>query len=771
MPQRYWTFLACLLLALATFAAYEGLRNHQFIGLDDNLYVTENPTVQEGFTLKSFTWAFTTRETGNWIPLTWLTHMAACQVFGLHAGGHLLINILFHVANTLLLFLLFLRTTKSLGPSFLVAALFALHPLHVESVAWVAERKDVLSTFFWLLTMWAYVWYVESPGIRRYLAVLACFIAGLMSKSMLVTLPLVLLLFDYWPLSRWSPFRAPAAGSASAKPGSTVDNIVPLRRLILEKAPLLVLTAFFCIITLYAQEEYGAVKNLTGLSLPNRLANALVAYITYMRKMVWPSDLAPYYPHPEQTLPLWQGMVAGLVLLALSLFIIRQARRRPYLLMGWLWYVGTLVPVIGLVQVGDQGLADRYTYVPLIGLFIIVAWGLRDLTAGRRLAHMLAPLAAGILLAALTLCTWFQVRFWRDSMTLYEHTLRVTQNNYFIHNNLGHLLYRQGKVDQAMVHFKESLRIRPNYYLALNNLGVAFYSKGRLDQASHYYKEALRSKPDFPAAQCNLGSVLAEEGQSDQAIVHCRKALLLKPDFADAHNNLGNALASQKKTDEAIFHYTEAFRLDPRHYKAHYNLANSLVSQGKVDQAIVHFKEALRLKPTYVEAHNNLGHALISLGKVDQAVVHFVEAVRLRPDYTKARFNLAMGLAMQGKLDQAVLQYKETIRLKPNYARALNNLAWILATAPDRKLRDGPASVNLAEQANQLTGYNQLEMISTLAAAFAEAGRFPEAIQASRKALELARRDSKADLVKQLEARMRLYQASQPYHVDEGGPN
>jgi tetratricopeptide (TPR) repeat protein len=771
MTPRYWKILACLLLAVAAFGAYEGVRHHQFINIDDDLCVTENPIVQEGLTLKSLTWAITTTHTGNWIPLTWLTHIAACQVFGLHAGGHLLINLLFHLANTLLLFLLLLRATQSLGPSFLVAALFALHPLHVESVAWVAERKDVLSTFFWLSTMFAYVWYVESPGIRRYFAVMACFIAGLLSKPMLVTLPFVLLLMDYWPLGRWSPYRATAASPAKTKPGSAVDNTVPLRRLIMEKVPLLVLTVPFCLITVYAQEKFGAVKNLTGLPLLNRLANALVTYITYMRKMVWPSDLAPYYPHPEHALPLWQGLVAGLVLLALSLFIIRQARRRPYLLMGWLWYVGTLVPVIGLVQVGDQALADRYTYVPLIGLFIIVAWGLRDLTAGRRFAQVLAPLTAGILLSALALCTWFQVRIWRDSMTLYEHTLRVTHKNFFIHNNLGHLLYRQGKVDQAMVHYREALKLRPHYYLALNNLGAALYSKGQLDQAIHYYKESIRSKPDYPLPHCNLGNALVEKGQTDQAIVHCKEALRLNPDFADAHNNLGIALASQNNGDEAIFHYTEAIRLNSRHYKAHYNLANSLVSCGKVDEAIFHYKESLRLLPTFSPAHISLGNALLSQGKVEQALAYYAEAVRLRPDYAMARYKLGMALAMQGKLDQAVLQYREAIRLKPDYAQASNNLAWILATAADRKLRDGLAAVHLAEQANQLTGYNQPGTMDTLAAAYAEAGRFPEAIQAAQKAMDFARCGGQTKLFGEIEARLRLYQAGLPNHVGVGNPD
>ncbi len=698
--------------------------------------------------------------------------MAACQVFGLNSGEHHLINVFIHIANTLLLFLFLLRTTQALGPSFLVAALFALHPLHVESVVWVAERKDVLSTLFWLLTMWAYVWYVESPGTRRYLVVLGCFILGLMSKSMLVTLPFVLLLLDYWPLNRWSPYGETSASPGRARPDSPANHAVPLGRLILEKVPLLVLSICICLVTLYAQKESGAVMDLNIMPLTSRLTNALVAYLTYIAKMVWPAALAVYYPHPKDGLSLWHGIVAGLLLVSVTLVIIRLARRRPYFLMGWLWYVGTLVPVIGLVQVGNQALADRYTYVPLIGLFIIAACGLRDLTAGRRNAQVIAPLTAGILLTALALCTWFQVRLWRDALTLYEYTLRVTEGNSIIQNNLGVVLNAQGKRDQAILHFKEALRISPHYLDPHYNLANALAAKGQFDQAIAHYKEVvLRIQPSYAKAHFNLANVLAEQGQTDQAIFHYREVLRLQPQNADAHNNLGLALASQGKADEARFHYAEALRLQPNHAKAHYNLANSLVSQGKVDEAIVHYKEALRLLPTLGEAHNKLGNILLSQGKVDQAMVHFSELQRLRPDDAKVHFNLGMSLAIQGKMDQAALQYKEAIRLQPVYAQALNNLAWILATAGEQKLRDGPASVHLAEQANELNGYNLPEQLDTLAAAYAEAGRFPEAIRTARKAMELARCGGKKELFEQIEARMRLYQAGRPNHVGGGNPD
>ena len=479
-----------------------------------------------------------------------------------------------------------------------MAALFALHPLHVESVAWVSERKDVLSTFFWLLTMWAYVWYTESPGVGRYLAVLVCFILGLMSKPMLVTLPFVLLLLDYWPLGRW-PLNGSAGAAPAKKRARQTNQRVPLHRLILEKVPLLVVAALCGIVALYAQKEFGVVESLAKFPFTSRLINVLVAYVSYMAKMIWPTHLAIYYPLVNSDITLGRGLGAGLILLFLSLVRIWQARRRPYLLVGWLWYLVTLVPVIGLVQVGTQALADRYTYVPLIGLFLMVAFGLRDLTAGWRGVKALAPLGAGILLVALAICTYWQVDYWHDAQSLYEHALRITKNNSLIHNNLGTILHMQGKAEAAISHYNEALRIQP-----------------------------------------------------ESAFTH---------------------------------------------------------------------------------------------------------------------FNLGLALDSQGKMEQAILHYREAIHLKPDNALFLKKLAYVLATTADPKFRDAPAAVQLAEKANRLTRFSQPEMIDTLAAAYAAAGRFPEAIQASRKALDLARRSGKSDLAKEIEARMRFYQKGLPHHAGPEG--
>jgi len=672
MPHRRWIIIACLFLVVATSAAYGDLKNHQFINYDDNVYVTDNPPVQGGLTRTGLVWAFTTLHTGMWIPLTWLSFMVDSQLFGLHPGGYFLTNLLFHLANVLLLFGWLLRTTRAPGRSFLVAALFALHPLHVESVAWATERKDVLSTCFWLLTMWAYVRYAERPRLGRYALILVCFSLGLMAKPMLVTLPFVLLLLDYWPLGRLS-FNGPAAAAASPKP----DPGVTLKRLLWEKSPLLAIAALSSVVTFYAQKQ--GMFPLQVLPIPDRLANALVAYVGYLGQMFWPARLAVLYPLPGHHLPIWQAPAAGLALAVLSLLALRQARRHPYLLVGWLWFLGTLLPVIGLVQVGAQAMADRYTYVPCIGLFIVVVWGMADLAARWRAPRFLLPVGAAVVLSALMICTWVQVGYWRDSISLYEHTLQVTRGNPIIRNNLGIALAEQGKTDQAIAHYDEALRLKPDYAEAHNNLGIALDAQGETDQAIAQYGEALRLKPDYADAHNSLGLALAAQGKMDQAIAHYDEALRLKPDYAEAHNNLGIALEAQGKLDQAIAQYDEALRLKPGYADAHNNLGLVLEAQGKADQAMVEYAEALRLNPDLAGAHNNLGLALAAQGKLDQAVRHYTEALRLKPDYAGAHNNLGLALAAQGKLDQAVGHYTEALRLNPDLAKAHDNLGLALA--------------------------------------------------------------------------------------------
>jgi tetratricopeptide (TPR) repeat protein len=482
--------------------------------------------------------------------------------------------VLFHIVNSLLLFIVFRKMTAHLWPSAFVAALFALHPLHVESVAWVAERKDVLSTFFWLLTMFSYARYAERPGIIRYLAVVACFMLGLMAKPMLVTLPFVLLLLDVWPLRR---IRFERSGA-----DETGDN---LRRspgfwLIWEKIPLFLLTVACSVLTFVVQQKGGAVRSLEMYPLTMRVANALVSYVKYIVKMIWPVDLAVFYPHPG-SLPIWQVAGAGLFLALVSVVVLRAIRRRPWFAVGWLWYAGTLVPVIGLVQIGLQAMADRYTYVPLIGLFIMVAWGVAELLDRWRHKEKLLTTAAIIVLAVFSTISWRQVTYWKDSLTLYKQTLMATSSNYVIHNNLGFSLIARHRFEEAITHFKAALRINPDYENASINLGIALLSQGKIDQCIAYYQEILKKKPAYAGVHHNLGIVLLRNGKVENAVFHFREALRLKPDYAQAYNSLGAALVLTGKTDEAVFNFKKALQIKPDYLEPKDNLDRLSASKKK----------------------------------------------------------------------------------------------------------------------------------------------------------------------------------------------
>ena len=605
--------LIYLLLVLTTVTVFWQVRNHEFINLDDSKYVTENRHVQNGLTLDSMIWAFTTTQVANWHPLTWLSHMLDCQLYGLHPKGHHLTNVFLHLLNTLLLFFILQRMTGALWRSGLVAAFFALHPLHVESVAWVAERKDVLSTLFWLLTMWGYIWYVERPRLTRYLLTLLAFTLGLMTKPMLVTMPCVLLLLDYWPLKRFQ--LSQPGGDTPATTGIFKEQGVPFLRLLLEKTPYFALAAASSIVTFLAQRSGGAVSALDVYPVKIRIANALVSYVSYIGQMVWPRGLAVFYPHPGTHLPVWHAVGAGLLLACISIAVIRAARRHPYLAVGWLWYLGTLVPVTGLVQVGAQAMADRYTYVPLIGLFVIIAWSIPDLLAGNHYRKIVLSMAVGTVLLALTVSSWLQVQHWKNNLTLFKHALKVTAKNYVAHDSLGNALAQQGKVEEAIDHYYEALKIKPNLVNLHNNLGVALLEQRKVKEAMSHYDIALR----------------------------------LNADYAETYNNFGVAWFTVGEFDKAIAHYHEALRLDPAYGKAHNNMGNALVEHGRFEEAILHYSKALETKVHYPEAHNNLGVALAQQGKLNEAIVQFKEALLLKPDYTQARANLDLALAMVGK--------------------------------------------------------------------------------------------------------------------------
>jgi tetratricopeptide (TPR) repeat protein len=463
--------------------------------------------------------------------------MLDCELFWLNAGMHHLINLLFHIANGILLFMVLRRMTGAIWPSGFVAALFALHPLHVESVAWVPERKDVLSTFFWMLTMLAYVLYTEQPGVYRYFLVVILFFLGFMSKAMLVTLPFVLLLMDYWPLGRLQLW----VRGKETELGDYKSTILPL---ILEKVPLLALSAILSIVTFIAQGK--AVASLDKLPLGHRVANALISYVAYIGKMFWPQDLAVFYPNPG-TVVTWQSAGCGLLLLGLTLLFIRVMRNCPYLAVGWLWYIGTLVPVIGLVQVGSQAMADRYTYIPLIGLFIMIAWGVPDVLSKWRYKRVVVAGLSGLVLSILMVCTWLQVRHWKNSVALFSHAVNVTDDNYKMHINLGLAWDEKRAYDKGLFHYSESLRINPGQPGVYINLGRVLSLQGDVESAIRNYSEALRIEPDNAIAHYNLGIALESQNDMQSAIKHYSEAVRIRPDFAEANQSLKLALLRQKK--------------------------------------------------------------------------------------------------------------------------------------------------------------------------------------------------------------------------------
>jgi Tfp pilus assembly protein PilF len=561
--QKGWRkgLVVYLLLAGIALAVYGQATNHDFVSYDDPLYVTQNSHVQAGLTWRGVVWAFTTGHASNWHPVTWLSHMLDIEIFGLNPGEHHLTNVVFHLANAWLLFFVLQRMTGAFWRSAAVSALFCLHPLHVESVAWVAERKDVLSTFFWLLTMASYGRFVEKRGPGRYALVIVSFALGLMAKPMVVTLPFVLLLLDYWPLGR---FDSPnPAGDGLPK------KTLPLVR---EKIPLFLMAGVSCVVTFLVQQHGPAVQSLEQIPMGVRLTNAVVSYATYVVKTIWPCGLAVYYPHPMSELPAWQIAGAVLLLMVVSGLFAVVRKNHPYLIVGWLWFVGTLVPAIGIVQVGGQAMADRYTYIPVVGLFIAAVWGFAAIGENWKAARRALPVAACTVIAAFTIGTWFQVRHWKNSAALFDHALRVTKDNQLAHNQLGQALHEAGRVDEAIRHFEEALRITPQYVSAHINLGDALKDQGKLDDAAHAYGTALRFVPDHATAKNNLGVILAMQGKMTEGITLFSQVLKVDPENVRAHNNLGIVLAQQRKYEEATHHFREALRIDPNSESARKNL-------------------------------------------------------------------------------------------------------------------------------------------------------------------------------------------------------
>jgi protein O-mannosyl-transferase len=597
--------LILLGLAVVTFGIYAQLIGHRFITFDDPTYVQENPMVNRGVTLAGLAWAFTTFHAGNWHPLTWISHMIDSQLFGTFAGGHLLVNALIHAANTLLVFWFLLRTTHARWPSALVAALFALHPLHVESVAWASERKDTLSTFFGLLSLIAYARYAEAPSTRRYAWVAIMLALGLLAKPMLVTWPFVMLLLDYWPLQRFQKSEVRRQTSEVRSQWSVV------RGLVIEKIPLFALVAASAVITFLAQSQGGAVRDFTEAPIALRLSNALVSYAKYVLLAFWPNDLAVNYPFQEAGIPSWQIIGAALLLIAITAFCFFQARKHSgYLIVGWLWFLGTLVPVIGLVQVGGQTMADRYFYIPSIGLFIALVFGLADIAESRRFAPWVSAAIANLVLLVLAALTDAQIHRWHDSITLFKHALTVAPPSVIVEDCWGLALHKNGQLDEAVPHFERALKMRPDDYTALLTMGVTRFYQGRVPEAIEYAQAAIRWHADAPKPHNLLSMALAKQNRNEAALDEVRRASELDPKDAEIRNNLGLALARLGRIPEAIDQFHEAVRLDPANAApAHANLGWALLESGKPRESIPEFEAALHLNPEFKAAADGLRRA------------------------------------------------------------------------------------------------------------------------------------------------------------------
>ena len=677
---RIKTILIMLALTFATLAVYWQLQYHEFTSYDDPWYVG-NPVVRNGLSWEGIRWAFQSTAATNWHPMAWLSHMLDFQLFGKQPSAHHLTNLFFHLASTLLLFITLKEMTAAFWRSAFVAAMFALHPLHVESVAWVAERKDVLSAFFWFLTMAVYVEYAKRPARGKYLAALFIYILGLMAKPILVTLPFVLLLLDFWPLRRI--------------PSAEIERHriwLAIRPLLLEKIPFFACSLFSSVITYYVQQEGGAVSSLQIVPINVRITNAFISYAEYLDKTLWPRELAVFYPYPN-TILLSKALGAALIVIFISIIAIYLIRRAPYLFVGWFWYLGTLVPVIGLVQVGIQASADRYTYLPLIGIFLILPWGGEEVSRRLPYRRIILSVCALLLLAHWSFAAWCQVTFWKNDISLFEHALSVTRDNAVAHNNLGGALAKVGRHDEAMRHFQEALRIIPSYSYAINNVGIQLVRRGESAEAMHYFRRAIQTNPRNETAYINLAVQLARAGNPEsqaEAVRHLFEALRIDPFSFIAHYHLGLIL-SPTNTQDAIAHFADAIRLNPEYGMAHYQLGVIYSRNNAPEKALHHYQEALKCDsdPKLDFLHKNLADQLLLQGKTDEALSQMETALRINPLSPASHVDVGNFLMIQGQVERARHHFAEAVRMDPADQKAGEALKKAVPVLPGEKRTSG----------------------------------------------------------------------------------
>src|ERR1035437_10384564 len=774
----------CLALAVVILAVYWPVSRHEFINYDDRTYVTDNQHVLSGLTWGGIGWAFGRLhgERTYWHPLTWISHMVDCQVFGLKPAGHHLMNVLFHMLNTMLVFLVFLRMTGAFRRCAVVAGLFALHPLQVDTVAWVAERKNLLSTLFGLLAIWAYAQYMRKSQVQSlkskvqgpnsgvsgqwsvvggsfsilhptssflYVLSLGLFALGLMCKPVLVTLPFVLLLLDYWPLRRFQ-----------LKPrDSRLKTLFPF---FLEKLPFLLLAATSSIITILAHRSLGMLDPGLMPPLGFRLENALVSYARYLGNTLWPSKLAIFYPLPAAW-PLGAVAVSGVLVLAVTALAIGTVRSRPYLFVGWFWFAGVLVPCIGLIQAGAQALADRFAYLPLVGLFLGLVWTVADWSS--RWPHRSRVLSFGVVILLL-LCASLsrrQVAHWQNTETVFRHALAVTEGNFLAHGKLGEALAASGKLREAEAEFGEAIKINQAYFPVMCSLAIQLRANGHSEAALSLFNQAVQLLPQDATAHYNLAIGLADQQRVGEAVAHYKEALRLGPNLAPAHNNLASLLLVQGNAADALPHALAALRLEPNYPQAHLNAGNALFLQGKFADATAPYAAAAKLDPGNAEARLNRGKALINLDKPQEAEADLKEAARLQPGNAEPHQILAGIYATAKRAREAAKEYATAVSLDQNWIEGLNALAWILATHTDSGIRDGAQAVQLAMRACNLTGSTNAAFLETLAAAYAEAGMFAEAASYQQIAHEILTAQGQGGQASFARQRLDLYRSQRPF--------
>lgn len=663
--STYSILIICIALFVSTAALYYRVGNYDFINYDDDKYVSQNSYIKSGFTKETVKWALTSFDEATWQPLTWLSFMIDKKIYGMNPGGFHLTNVFLHILNTLLLFFILLKSTKAPFKSGFAAALFAIHPLHVESVAWVTERKDVLSTFFGMLSILIYLGYAKHKNIYNYIFALLFFCFGLMSKPMLVTLPFLLLLMDYWPLNR---IQYETALNKTNAPFFSRFNA-----LLLEKTPFLLIALISCVITFSVQKAGGAVSALEAIPLATRILNAIVSYGAYVYKIFLPLNLAVIYPYTLE-IPLWQVVSSVLLLSAVSIFSIYKAKSHPYIIVGWLWFLGSLVPVIGLVQIGAHKMADRFTYIPLIGIFIIISFGTPHLSANFKSNKRILPVLAVITLFLLSLLSFRQIGYWENSKTLFTHAVKVTRQNKVAHNNLGVALFDEKDVEKAIFHYNKALEIDPRFIYALNNMGRALYEKKDFKGATDYYKKAIDINPHFTEAQNNLAVSREKTGNFTEAYDLYKAALEKNPNNIDAYYNLGILLEKMNNIEASINHYKKALLIDPNHKDAHFNLANIYKKTGDANNAAIHYNKTIQIQPDYKEAYNNLGVLMGMQNKLDPAIRYFEKAIEIDADFADAHNNIGLTLIRKGDVSKAIFHYKEALRINPDFKNARNNL-------------------------------------------------------------------------------------------------